>query len=257
MERRASGLLCDESILAAVNQPGSGVLIRPFNPDQLNTTSYDVRLGRFYYNPRGKPEFFSRVNSPGLLLYNPYSEEEVRRTCGPVCEAKSARHVARSCKVDGFEGVRPDELVIILGPGEFILAHTQEFIGGYGDVSTSMQARSSTGRSGLTVCACAGWGDIGYTSRWTMEIKNLSTHHAVLLVVGRRYAQIVFERVERSAEAVSYATRGGKYGRSVADPVNCTLSDLEDAWSPEDMLPKMYLDKETLAAVEKEEGLPE
>jgi len=39
---------------------------------------------------------------------------------------------------------------------------------------------------------CAGWGDVGYINRWTMEITNNSRFYAIPLVVGRRIAQIVF-----------------------------------------------------------------
>jgi dCTP deaminase-like len=48
------------------------------------------------------------------------------------------------------------------------------------------------GRNFIEVCKCAGWGDIGYTNRWTMEITNNSRHYSIPLVVGRRVAQIIF-----------------------------------------------------------------
>ena len=47
-----------------------------------------------------------------------------------------------------------------LHPGETILAHTQEFIGGRECVTTMMKARSSLGRVFVAVCKCAGWGDV-------------------------------------------------------------------------------------------------
>ena len=85
-----------------------------------------------------------------------------------------------------------DDQVILLEPGETILAHTNEFIGGKGEVTTMMKARSSVGRNFIEVCKCAGWGDVGYVNRWAMEITNNSRHYTIPLVVGRRVAQIVF-----------------------------------------------------------------
>ena len=86
-----------------------------------------------------------------------------------------------------------------------------QYIGGRETVTTMMKARSSMGRNFIAVCKasadlffcnlffvsnhcyqCAGWGDIGYINRWTMEITNNSRYYSIPLVVGRRIAQIVF-----------------------------------------------------------------
>ena len=80
----------------------------------------------------------------------------------------------------------------MLLPGETILAHTNEFIGGRDCVTTKMKARSSMGRYFIEVCKCAGWGDVGYINRWTMEITNNSKNYIIPLVVGRRIAQMIF-----------------------------------------------------------------
>ena len=116
-----------------------------------------------------------------------------------------------------------------MNPGETILAHTNERIGGQRCITTEMKARSTLGRSFIAVCKCAGWGDIGYTNVWTFEITNFSRNHIVPLVVGRRIAQIVFyETVECDR---SY-TKEGKY------------HDVTKEWSPHDMLPRAYEDYE-------------
>jgi dCTP deaminase len=248
------GLLCDEDIKRHVNQPNSGIIIRPFKADQLNTTSYDVRLGRYYYKPEAPPHLGDGIirsskEKARMRVFNPFSKECVSKTYGHPREAITARRLAHQLGKDSLDGIKDDERVILLEPGAFILAHTQEFIGGYNDVSTAMQARSSTGRCGLTVCACAGWGDIGYVNRWTMEIKNLNASYPIILVVGRRYAQIVFERVHRSQEAFSYAV-SGKYGlgyaTAISDPSLLSHDELLGMWTPTNMVPKLYKDKESL-----------
>ncbi|PSO45304.1 MAG: hypothetical protein BRC25_02590, partial [Parcubacteria group bacterium SW_6_46_9] len=130
----------------------------------------------------------------------------------------------------------PSDEVIVLDPGETILAHTQEFIGGRNTITTMMKARSSLGRNFIEVCKCAGWGDVGYTGRWTMEITNNSRHYSIPLVVGRRVAQIIFFATGEIRDT-DY-TDDGKY------QTEDRLETLKENWHPKQMLPKMYEDRE-------------
>jgi dCTP deaminase len=108
--------------------------------------------------------------------------------------------------------------ILSIHPGETLLAHTEEVIGGRNIIATEMRAKSTTGRYGLSVCKCAGLGDIGFVSRWTMEITNHSNYN-ILIKAGERIAQIIFHLTEEPFK--QYA---GRYGSGV--------------WTPEDMLPK-------------------
>jgi len=100
-----------------------------------------------------------------------------------------------------------------------------------------MKARSSLGRNFIEVCKCAGWGDVGYVNRWTMEITNNSRYYSIPLVVGRRVAQIVFFDTE-GITGPSYEDTG-KY-QSGND-----VQELKKQWTPQHMLPRMYNDRET------------
>jgi len=133
-------------------------------------------------------------------------------------------------------GISPDDMVILLDPGETILAHTDEFIGGKNHITTMMKARSSLGRNFIEVCKCAGWGDVGYTNRWTMEITNNSRHYTIPLVVGRRIAQIIF--FETGPVLKDDYTSSGKYNTTT------DLEVLKRTWQPSAMLPKLYLDRD-------------
>ena len=130
------------------------------------------------------------------------------------------------------------EKIILLGPGETILAHTQEFIGGKDVCVAKMYARSSLGRNFIEVCKDAGWGDVGYFNRWTMEMTNNSKHYTIPMVVGRRIAQMVFYAVAPVGKTIDYVGEGGKYQRSQ------DLKELKESWNPYMMLPKMHLDWE-------------
>ena len=139
--------------------------------------------------------------------------------------------------------IAPDDRVILLRPGETILAHTQEFIGGRDTVTTMMKARSSLGRTFIEVCKCAGWGDVGYVNRWAMEITNNSNNYIVPLVVGRRIAQIVFFETGPILSG-DYAKKG-KY-QSETD-----MRKLKKLWKPEMILPRLYRDREALASTKR------
>ncbi len=186
-------LLSDKRIRQAMT--AGDIVIEPFDDKQLGTNSYDVRLGEWYFEPNRNMQTVSFL-----------SEEQTRKFWGDPIEAKG---------------------IIAVRPGDTILAHTQEIVGGQNGFTTSMRARSSIGRSCMSVCKCAGVGDVGYIARWTMEITNHS-HATIELPVGLRVAQILFFEVGETEK--HYA---GKYGQTAT-------------WSPHDMLPRLYNDWDML-----------
>jgi len=219
-------LLSDKAILEHMKR--GSVVIFPFERENLSTTSFDVTLGRYYFR-ESNPE-------PGMGVYNPYSERMVQRVWGSPLEAEKAGDWSARTGVQ-LDNIADDDYVIWLAPGETILGHTNEFLGGRDTVTTMMKARSSMGRNFIEVCKCAGWGDIGYVNRWTMEITNNSRYYSIPLVVGRRIAQIVFFDSDGTVDGASYE-KSGKY-QTTSD-----LHELIKNWSPMDCLPKMYKDRE-------------
>lgn len=189
-------LLSDRRILEELER--GNIVIDPFDRQQLGTNSYDVRLGEWYFEP-----------NRNLLIVDFTREEDTHAFWG---EPQQAR--------DG---------VIAIRPGDTLLCHTQEVVGGTNGFTTSMRARSSIGRSCLSVCKCAGVGDVGYIARWTMEITNHS-HATIVLPIGMRVAQILFYEVGPTTR-----TYAGKYGQESVP------------WSPADMLPKLYNDRDLLS----------
>jgi dCTP deaminase len=189
-------LLSDRRILEEMER--GNVIIEPFDQAQLGTNSYDVRLGEWYFEP-----------NRNLQVVDFTREEDTRAFWG---EPRQAEH--------GIVAIRP---------GDTILCHTREAVGGCNGFTTSMRARSSIGRSCLSVCKCAGVGDVGYIARWTMEITNHS-HATIVLPVGMRVAQILFYEVGPTLKMYT-----GKYGQQSAP------------WSPLDMLPKLYNDRDVVS----------
>lgn len=217
----SNSLLSRNQILK--HKKSGSIVIDPYKSVQLQTVSYDVTLGSWYF----------KSSSSSQLLYNPWDKEGVSKFWGEKQYAKKASEVFGK---NLPQTVKASDRVIVLLPNELILAHTNEFIGGRGNVTTMMKARSSLGRSGITVCKCAGWGDVGYINRWTMEIKNeLSIPN--MLIVGERVGQIAFFEVEPISE--DYAIESGKY-QSQTD-----IEQLKKNWKPESMLPKLWMDRKS------------
>lgn len=227
------------------------VVIHPFIPEHVGPNSYDVRLGQHYYRQAVPSEHAVRP------VFNPFSERSVRAVWQLQLAAPAWDVLPPDADRDGiFESDR----VIMVAPGEMILCHTEEFIGGRRGVTSNMHARSTTGRSSLEVCKCAGVGDVGYFGRWTLEVTNNSPYYWLPLVVGRRLAQLTFDLTgltwwnprywvaSRFAPApLDYAGRKYQSGR--------TLAEIMTTWRPESMLPRWYADREVAGRVERDRRL--
>lgn len=218
--------LSDKKIMEAIEE--GSIIIEPFKKENLATSSYDVTLGEYFFAEQ-PPKHFEN-------LYNIYDKKHVDRVWGTKPhKARMAKEVLKDYKFD-FTGIDPSDKIILLAPGETVLGHTNEFIGGRDHITTMMKARSSLGRSFIEVCKCAGWGDVGYINRWTMEITNNSSHYYIPLVVGRRIAQIIF------FETGPILSRG--YEKSGKYQTSGSIKDLKKNWGPEQMLPKLYMDRD-------------
>lgn len=218
--------LSDKKILEEMKK--GDIIISPFKKENLATSSYDVTLGEFYF--REQPSKYDHN------IYNIWSKAHTDHVWGTKPKvAKTAREIFQKYKFR-WEGIKPSDKVILLQPGETILAHTNEFIGGRDHITTMMKARSSMGRNFVEVCKCAGWGDVGFFNRWTMEITNNSRNYAIPLVVGRRIAQIIF--FETGPILKNDYTKKGKYQKSES------IKDMKKNWKPTSMLPKLYNDRE-------------
>ena len=205
------------------------IVIEPFNQKNLATSSYDVTLGEYYFREQAHAKYHHNI-------YNIYNKSHTDHVWGTKPQKAEKANDALKKYNFNWEGISPDDKIIFLDPGETILAHTNEFIGGKHHITTMMKARSSMGRNFIEVCKCAGWGDVGFTNRWTMEITNNSRFYAIPLVVGRRIAQIIF--FETGPILNDNYTATGKYQSSN------DLKKIMKEWSPSSMLPRLYTDRD-------------
>lgn len=148
-------------------------------PDAINPTSIDVRLG------------------PNLKVETAPCLAGDRRAMPRVNLA-----ARESVNFADWEGE------YILDPTEFVLAHTVEVFNMPDDISAEFSLKSSIARNGLEhLNAC--WIDAGWNgSVLTLELKNMTRHHQLILTPGMFLGQIKFFRHAPVPEEQSYRVRG-------------------------------------------------
>ena len=91
----------------------------------------------------------------------------------------------------------------ILEPGKLYLANTVESTASTAYV-VSLDGRSSLARYGISIHVTAGFGDYGFSGKWTLEI---TVSHPVIVYPGMSFGQFYFEELT-GVRTMRYA---GKY----------------------------------------------
>lgn len=200
------------------------IVCYPFLAERVQGASIDFTLGEYYWKTDtiGSADFYEFLDAGEVKRYFK----------GPYKAATNAQWAQKLHRLP-FRGIPEDHPVIMLRPGERILAHTHEFIGIKPPGTTDMKARSTMGRNGIVVCKDAGWGDPGYGGRWTMEVQN-DNKESIPLPVGLPVGQLVF--FHTGVVAGSYTESGNYYDDK-------TLREAILNWRPDMMLPKARPDQ--------------
>lgn len=210
------------------------IVCTPLNQDHIAEASLDVTLGYYYYQQEFRDDD---------RIYNPFDSSEVERYFKGPLVARPHGEWASEKGINLFANIPEDHPVIILAPGERILAHTHEFVGIRAKGGAcEIKSRSTWGRNGVAVCFDAGWIDPGYINRITLEIYNLNQHESVVLPVGERIAQIIFHHTGE----VEGSYEDGRGGVSGKYQTSSNLDELIRNWHPEQMLPRAYKDSRVL-----------
>lgn len=145
--------------------------------DNINGASIDVRLGQIILREK-QPQcpWFTRLKNKDELIFT------------------------KESYVWGQE--------FYLEPGEFILAHTVEIFNLPDYIGGEFRLKSSGARAALDQ-ALAVWCDPGWhESVLTLELKNNSRYHTLVLEVGMKIGQVVLFKGESVPKHASYAVRG-------------------------------------------------
>lgn len=151
-------ILSDKTIMKMLND--NSLSISPFEKDQIQPASVDVRLGDTFCIVEDSPN--GKITLENEILY-------------------------RTIKTDTY----------ILLPGQFVLATTMEYLKLPDDLTAFVEGRSSLGRMGLFI-QNAGWVDPGFKGEITLELFN-ANRCAIELKAGRRVGQLVFAKLDEVA----------------------------------------------------------
>lgn len=130
-----------------------------------------------------------------------------------LCEKPRAEHNCHVRFMKNREALYLDEFNIrtvpyALLPGEFILAQSQQVFYLPNYISAEYKLKSSMARCGLEHLN-AGWCDAGWNgSVLTLELKNMTRNHTLVLEAGMPIGQMVFFEHVPVPVSKSYAVRG-------------------------------------------------
>jgi dCTP deaminase len=143
---------------------------------------------------------YSRINGSSIdITLDSVIRAEVFWDAGNVDLAKKENIHTHEIQIDEY---------YLLEPGEFILASSHEIFNLPNDISCEYKLKSSMARNGLEHLN-AGWCDAGWTnSKLTLELKNMTSSHPLILRPGMAIGQIVFFRHKPVPKDKSYAVTG-------------------------------------------------
>ena len=153
-------ILSDKSI-KKLRKEGK-LIIKPFNDEQLQPASIDLRLGNSFLK--------INENLTEVMTLN-----------------------------DKLDYISLQKEEIVIPPHSFLLATTKEHIELPENLTAFVEGRSSIGRMGLFI-QNAGWVDPGFAGQITLELYN-ANRLPIKLVSGRRICQLVFAKMDEKADS--------------------------------------------------------
>jgi dCTP deaminase len=188
-------VLSDRDIRAALES--GRVVIRPYDPRDLQPSSVDLHLDRSFRVFRNNRYAFidPRTSQPGLT------------------------------ELLTVEGDEP----FILHPGEFVLGQTVEWVELPDDIVARLEGRSSLGRLGLLIHSTAGYIDPGFKGTVTLELSNVA-NLPIALYGKMRIGQISFFHMSSPVER-PYGSKelGSKYQGQTEPTASAIHTDRERA----------------------------
>lgn len=174
-------VLSDRDIKDAYNR--GSISINPWNVDQVQPASYDVRLGDQFILHHETNALLDPLN----IWDNTYWVKKMHR-------------------------VEPNGHYVI-GSHSFVLGVTQERFKFNNTTVGRLEGKSSLGRLGLCIHATAGFFDPGFEGTATLELFNMAPY-PIKLTPGMLIAQMSFHRTTSTVE-VPYGAIGRYQGQTL------------------------------------------
>ena len=160
---------------------GNEIIIKPFNKSQLNPNSYNLRL------------------ADELMIYDLHELDMKKKNSGHLIKIPE----------EGY----------LLEPNKLYLARTMEYTKTECFVPM-LEGRSSVGRLGLFIHVTAGFGDVGFSGYWTLEMFCVQP---IRIYSGVEICQIYFHTVLGTADKYD----SGKYQNNKGIQPSLLYKDFE------------------------------
>lgn len=160
---------------------GNEIIIKPFNKSQLNPNSYNLRL------------------ADELMIYDLHELDMKKKHSGHLIKIPE----------EGY----------LLEPNKLYLARTMEYTKTECFVPM-LEGRSSVGRLGLFIHVTAGFGDVGFSGYWTLEMFCVQP---IRIYSGVEICQIYFHTVLGTADKYD----SGKYQNNKGIQTSLLYKDFE------------------------------
>lgn len=160
---------------------GNEIIIKPFNKSQLNPNSYNLRL------------------ADELMIYDLHELDMKKKNSGHLIKIPEAGY--------------------LLEPNKLYLARTMEYTKTECFVPM-LEGRSSVGRLGLFIHVTAGFGDVGFSGYWTLEMFCVQP---IRIYSGVEICQIYFHTVLGTADKYD----SGKYQNNKGIQTSLLYKDFE------------------------------
>ena len=160
---------------------GNEIIIKPFNKSQLNPNSYNLRL------------------ADELMIYDLHELDMKKKNSGHLIKIPE----------EGY----------LLEPNKLYLARTMEYTKTECFVPM-LEGRSSVGRLGLFIHVTAGFGDVGFSGYWTLEMFCVQP---IRIYSGVEICQIYFHTVLGTVDKYD----SGKYQNNKGIQTSLLYKDFE------------------------------
>lgn len=175
---------------------------------QLQSASYDISMSSnieyvddMYIETKNGIDVTSMLDSVKDYGYkdfiNPYIDLKERNSfVDYVKKIESLTFLLKNKNESLFYKINnKDKRFVILLPFQRILVTSFESIGSLNEgITPKISSKSTFARFGCEVCSCAGFGDAGYASPWTLEIINKNRTYPILLLEDTLVAQVHFTK---------------------------------------------------------------
>lgn len=183
-------ILTAEAIKESIKR--RNIIIDPYNEDNLNPNSYDVRLDNTL-------QVYQMTSLTGNLI----SSIDLFYKTGHI----PFGYPIDSKKQNFTQVITMEEDGYLLLPGVLYLGSTVEYTETHGLVPM-IEGKSSIGRLGIDVHKTAGFGDLSFCGQWTLEI---TVVQPVIIYPYMKIAQLIYNEVSGNITK----TYNGKYQRQI------------------------------------------